>query len=164
MIWGCAPRKSDYVRPVKRFRSLLWLAVLATGAIVLGCRMNRPPTLGLAAGKLLPCPGSPNCVCSQDPDADHQIAPLAYTGDGPAALGRLKSVVMAQPRARITEEHGGYLRAEFTSLIFRFVDDVEFVLDENAHVIHVRSASRVGHSDLGVNRRRVERLRTAFAG
>ena len=82
---------------------------------------------------------------------------------GPAALARLKSKVLAQPRARITEARVGYFRAEFTSLIFRFVDDVEFLLDENEHVIHVRSASRVGHSDLGANRQRVERLRAAFA-
>ena len=148
---------------MKRFRLLLGLAALALGAIVLGCRMNHPPALGPTAGKLLPCPASPNCVCSQDPDADHQIAPLGFAGDGPAALARLKSRVLAQPRTRITEERTGYFRAEFTSLVFRFVDDMEFLLDENAPVIHVRSASRVGHSDLGANRHRVERLRAAFA-
>ena len=124
--------------------------------------MQQPPTLGATAGRLLPCPDSPNCVCSQDPDADHQIAPLAFTGPGPAALARLKAVVLAQPRAKLTGERDGYLRAEFTSRIFRFVDDVEFLLDEPAKVIHVRSASRVGHSDLGVNRKRVEQLREAF--
>ena len=125
--------------------------------------MNRPPALGPVAGKLLPCPTVPNCVCSQDPDADHQIAPLAFTGSGPAAWARPKSLVLAQPRARITEERDLYFRAEFTSLVFRFVDDVEFLLDENAGVIQVRSASRVGHSDLGVNRKRIERLRASFA-
>ena len=124
--------------------------------------MQQPPTLGATAGRLLPCPDSPNCVCSQDPDADHQIAPLAFTGPGPAALARLKAVVLAQPRAKLTGERDGYLRAEFTSRIFRFVDDVEFLLDEPAKVIHVRSASRVGPSDLGVNRKRVEQLREAF--
>jgi uncharacterized protein (DUF1499 family) len=125
--------------------------------------MSKPPILGTAAGRLLPCPDSPNCVGSQDPEADHQIAPLAFTGPGPAALARLKSVVLAQPRTRITEEQAGYMRAEFTSRIFRFVDDVEFLLDEPAKVIHVRSASRVGKSDLGVNRKRVEHLREVFA-
>ncbi len=148
---------------MKRFRFFLWLAVLAGGAVLLGCRMQQPPTLGATAGRLHPCPDSPNCVCSQDPDADHQIAPLAFTGPGPAALARLKTVVLAEPRVKITGEHDGYLRAEFTSRIFRFVDDVEFLLDEPAKVIHVRSASRVGRSDLGVNRKRVEHLRDAFA-
>ncbi len=148
---------------MKRSRLFLWLAVLVGGAVLLGCRMQKPPTLGATGGRLLPCPDSPNCVCSQDPEAEHQIAPLAFTGPGSAALARLKAVVLAQPRVKITGEHDGYLRAEFTSRIFRFVDDVEFLLDEPAKVIHVRSASRVGKSDLGVNRKRVEHLREAFA-
>lgn len=136
---------------------------LAMAAIVLINLMGKPPTLGLSNGQLYSCPDSPNCVCSQDTDAIHQIEPIAFNGPGPAALARLKAIVLAQPRARITEEHDGYVRAEFTSLVFRFVDDVEFLLDEPAKVIHVRSASRLGKSDLGVNRKRVERLRDAFA-
>ena len=147
----------------RRLRLLTWLVVLGVGAILLGHRMSNSPILGTASGRLLPCPDSPNCVCSQDPEADHLIAPLAFTGSGAAALAKLKSVVLAQPRARLTEEHDGYVRAEFTSLIFRFVDDVEFLLDEPAKVIHVRSASRLGKSDLGVNRKRVEHLREVFA-
>ena len=125
--------------------------------------MDHPPALGPVAGQLLPCPASPNCVGSQDPDADHQLAPLAFTGTGTEAMARLRMLVLAEPRARVTEERAGYLRAEFTSRLFRFVDDVELLLDEPAKVVHVRSASRVGHSDLGVNRKRLEHLREAFA-
>ncbi len=149
---------------MKRIRLLLWLAAaVAAGAAVLGCRTGRPPALGPVAGKLLPCPGSPNCVGSQDPDPGHQVASLPFHGSGLETMARLKAVVLAQARTRVTEEREGYLRAESVSLLFRFVDDVEFLVDEPARVVHVRSASRVGHSDLGVNQRRVEKLRSALA-
>jgi len=148
---------------MKRTRILLWLAAATAAATVLGCRMNRPPVLGPVAGKLLPCPGSPNCVGSQDPDPDHLIAPLSVRGPVEETMAKLKAAVLAEPRTRVTEEREGYLRAESTSLLFRFVDDVEFLYDGPARVVHVRSASRVGHSDLGVNRRRIEKLRAALA-
>lgn len=148
---------------MERARILLWLAPAAAAAMVLGCRMNRPPVLGPVAGKLLPCPGSPNCVGSQDPDPDHLVAPLPARGPVQETMARLKAAVLAEPRMRVTEEREGYLRAESTSLLFRFVDDVEFLYDGTAQVVHVRSASRVGHSDLGANRRRIEKLRAALA-
>lgn len=147
---------------MRRRHPLLWLLLGIGLAFAIGCRMNQPPPLGAPQGRLLPCPGSPNCVCSQDADPDHQIAPLTYSGTAGNAFAGLKQLVASQPRAKITEESPGYLRAEFRSKIFRFVDDVEFLLDEPRRVIHVRSASRVGYSDLGVNRQRVERLRTAW--
>jgi uncharacterized protein (DUF1499 family) len=127
-------------------------------------RMTPLPLPGRKQGRLNQCPASPNCVCSQDPDPAHQIVPLAFTGTADDAWGRLKTVVAGRPRARIVEESADYLRAEFRSRVFRFVDDVEFVMDEPNHVIQVRSASRVGYSDLGVNRRRIEALRAAFTG
>jgi uncharacterized protein (DUF1499 family) len=79
------------------------------------------------------------------------------------AWQRLREVIAARPRARIISETDTWLHAEFTSLVFRFVDDVEFLLDRDAGVIHCRSASRSGRSDFGVNRRRIEELRAAFA-
>lgn len=144
----------------RRLTSAL-LLVLVVG--VIGCRMSSPPSLGVRSGRLLPCPASPNCVCSQDPDPDHQIAPFDCTGPGSNAWARLRATVEAEPRTKILESGTGYLRVEFRSRIWRFVDDVEFNLDPAAQVIHVRSASRVGYSDLGANRKRVERLRKAFA-
>ncbi len=110
---------------------------------------------------LVPCPDKPNCVCSLAPneDAQHHVEPLAYRGEPAAAWSALRTALAALPRMTIIEDTGEYLHAEARSLIFRFVDDLECALDTAAGVIHVRSASRVGHGDLGVNRRRVERLR-----
>jgi len=112
---------------------------------------------------LTPCPASPNCVSSQASDAEHFTEPLRFSGDAALAWNRLKSALGTESRLSIVEDTGSYLHAEARSLIFRFVDDVEFVLDPEAGVIQVRSASRTGYSDFGVNRRRVERIRKAFS-
>lgn len=114
-------------------------------------------------GKLAPCPDTPNCVNSQAAGSS-AIAPLAYCGDAQLAWARLHAVLSRWPRIRIVAYADGYLRAEARSRVFGFVDDVEFVLDLDAEVIHVRSASRVGYSDFGVNRRRIEKLRGVLCG
>lgn len=138
--------------------------ILAIGlAAMIGCQMKSPPAIGVANGRLLPCPSSPNCVCSQESAGEHQIEPIRYQGDGEAALARMKAVILGESRTQIVEEKPGYLHAVFTSLIFRFRDDVEILVDDSAKVLQIRSASRVGHSDLGVNRKRVERLRDRFS-
>ncbi len=130
---------------------------------VLSLTSRRPSTLGPVAGKLRSCPDSPNCVCSCETSGSHAIAPLVWKGDAREGLARLKSVIETIPNTRCEpSDHSDYLHAEFTSTWFRFVDDVEFLVDSAAGVIHVRSASRVGHSDLGVNRHRVERIRELF--
>jgi uncharacterized protein (DUF1499 family) len=118
---------------------------------------KRPNNLGVRDGKLASCPTSPNCVSSQSTDAVHKIAPLTYTSTPEQALADIKSVI---PRTKIITESNEYLYAEFKSALMGFVDDVEFYVDRNANVIHVRSASRLGQSDLGVNRQRVETIRT----
>ena len=118
--------------------------------------------LGVHDGKFAPCPATPNCVSSQITDNVHGIEPLRYTGSPRQAMDRLKKVITGMKRARIVAEDGMYLRAEFTSALFRFVDDVEFFADERGAAIHVRSASRIGSSDLGVNRKRVEDIRAAM--
>jgi uncharacterized protein (DUF1499 family) len=144
---------------------LVGVALWALSMIALSLSAKRPDNLGVReGGKLAPCPASPNCVCSQCDGADqaHAVDPLAFSGEPDAAWERLKRVLEAHPRTRITERTEAYLRAECTSLLFRFVDDVELLLDRDARLIHVRSASRVGHSDLGVNRARVEAIRRAF--
>ena len=147
------------MRHVRRLTSALLLVLVVA---VIGCRMSHSPTLGVRSGRLLPCPRSPNCVCSQDPDPAHQVDPFAFIGPGANAWERLRACVEAEPRTRIIESSPGYLRVEFRSLLFRFVDDVEFNLEPTAQLIHVRSASRVGYSDLGANRQRIGRLRQAF--
>ena len=120
------------------------------------------PPLGAKGGSLLPCPDKPNCVSSQSRDEQHAIAPLRYTGAPEAALARLADIVATEPGATVVARQDGYLRAQFVSRIMGFVDDVEFVADPAAGVVHVRSASRIGYSDLGVNRKRIEKLRGRF--
>ena len=131
----------------------------STGWAAAAILMLAMPT---SSADLPPCPASPNCVSSQAVDSGQQVAPLAFAVRPDEALGRLKQVLLNEPRTTIVTEEGGYLHAEVRSFLFHFVDDVEFTLDADRHVIHVRSASRTGYSDLGVNRRRVERLRKAF--
>lgn len=121
---------------------------------------QRPTTLGIQAGKLAPCPNSPNCVSSSSADTEHAIAPLSIAGSSTEAFQKLRTVIEAQPRTKIIESTDTYLYAEFTSALMGFVDDVEFYLDQAADVIQVRSASRLGESDLGVNRKRIEAIRT----
>lgn len=124
---------------------------------------ERPTDLGVHQGRLKPAPPTPNCVNSQSPDGYARIAPLAYAGDGKAALARLHALVATLPAAKVVTVRPDYLYAEFSSKWLGFVDDVEFYLDEKAGVIEVRSASRLGRGDFGVNRRRVEAIRAAFA-
>jgi uncharacterized protein (DUF1499 family) len=92
------------------------------------------------------------------------VEPLRYAGDGGAAFARLRDLVAVWPGASIVVQAPGYLHAEFRTRWLGFVDDVELLLDPAAGVIHVRSASRLGHSDLGTNRRRVEAIRQRFGG
>jgi len=115
---------------------------------------------GLYEGSLRPCPDKPNCVSSEsgEPSA---VAPFSFSGHPEEAWARLKTSI-EELGGTIREDTGLYLWATFTSRIFRFVDDVEFRLAPDDGLLHVRSASRVGYSDLGVNRRRVEKLQTAF--
>lgn len=125
---------------------------------------TRPANLGVKEGKLAACPASPNCVVSQGArDGEHAIAPIAYTTDKATAMATLKAVIAAQPRTTVVEQTEDYLYTEFASQLMGFVDDVEFYFDPAESVIQVRSASRMGQSDLGVNRKRIEALRAAFA-
>ncbi len=112
---------------------------------------------------LKPCPSSPNCVSSlEEEDSNHRVPPLSWTGDIAQAKVRLRQAVLADGNATFVVEDDTYWRIEFRSRIFRFVDDVELLFDPRTKLIHVRSASRMGHSDLGVNRKRVEKIRAFF--
>lgn len=159
--------RKDDVESREIRRKVLWpAAIIALGFIVtmvsLSFRSRYIAAPGLVNGRLTPCPSTPNCVCSQDVSTSHQIDPIAFQGTEVEALERVIEVLKAQPRARIVAVKGHYVHAEFTSRVFRFVDDMEFLIDGDAHVIHVRSASRVGLGDGGVNRRRVESLRAVL--
>ena len=113
---------------------------------------------------LAPCPSSPNCVSTQAQDKDHSIAPFRYRKSRVEAKEALKEVVRSLPRTKLVEEDESYLHYEFTSLLMRFVDDVEFLFDDETKTLHFRSASRTGYGDLGVNRTRMEQVRALVGG
>jgi uncharacterized protein (DUF1499 family) len=127
---------------------------------VSSCTSN-PPKVQLVDGRLRACPKSPNCVSSESDSASSQIEPLSFKVRPEKAWDNLKETIR-ELGGKIQEEGDDYLWTTFTSRLFRFVDDVEFRMVSSDGIIHVRSGSRVGYSDLGVNRRRVEKLRTLF--
>ncbi|KOP26163.1 hypothetical protein AMR41_12970 [Hapalosiphon sp. MRB220] len=118
--------------------------------------------LGVFDGHLSSCPTSNNCVVSQDADSQHAIDPIAYHVDRNTARETLLKVLGVVPRTEVIEQTDNYIHALSKSRIFKFVDDVEFYFPPDESVIHLRSASRVGESDLGVNRRRMEQIRLAL--
>lgn len=115
---------------------------------------------------LSPCPSSPNCVSTQAPTSDerHAIAPYRYRTSRADAKEVLKAAIAHLSRARLVREDEAYLHYEFSSLLLRFVDDVEFLFVEETKTIHFRSASRTGYGDFGVNRRRMEEIRSLING
>ena len=118
----------------------------------------------VSSGKysLSPCPSSPNCVSSLSQDEDHYIEPFLCSLPFEEARTALAEAIAMIKGGRVVVSEGRYLRAEFVSNWLKFVDDVEFVIDEKSGIINLRSASRVGYSDFGVNRRRIEELRGYF--
>ena len=141
-----------------RARTLAGTLIAGLG---LGCAGAPPSTLGLADGRLAACPERPNCVSSEAQKPDQRVAPLPLGGDPREGWERLRAAVGTLPRTRIVTESTDYLHAESRSALFGFVDDLELRRDPDAGVAHVRSASRLGYSDMGVNRQRVESLRAA---
>lgn len=140
-------------------------AIVLSIVITLSSSLIFPATtlaVGIQSDRLSPCPTSPNCVVSQDADESHQIEAIKYHTDRSTARELLLKVLSVVPRTQIVEEKDNYIRVESKSRIFGFIDDVEFYFPNNERVIHMRSASRIGESDLGVNRRRLEQIRLAL--
>ncbi|MBT1071287.1 DUF1499 domain-containing protein [Pelotalea chapellei] len=133
----------------------------AFSGLLAACAGERPSNLGVRGESLSSCPSSPNCVSSQASDERHSIAPLAFNGDPDAAFARLKQILVQRNDTVVIEESSGYLRVELRTMLF--VDDGEFLLDRAGRVIHVRSSSRLGYSDLGKNRSRMENIRRGFS-
>jgi len=123
---------------------------------------KRPDYLGVKEGKLPRCKRTPNCVSSQadTSDTEHTIAPIRFKGSALDAIAAVRKAVLSMDRATVVRHEANYLYAEFHSKVMGFVDDVEFTYDENSGAIHVRSASRLGRRDFGVNRKRVEAIRS----
>jgi len=160
--------------PAAGRRASLWrwivltIAVLIAGLFI-GAQMGllagkRPLRLGVTDGQLQPVRTQlSNAVSSAATTDYHRIAPLSGGTNAKASFERLRSVVAAMPGASIVVDQPEYIYAEFHSRIWHFVDDVEFLLDEPAGVIEVRSASRLGRKDFGVNRARIESIRSTLA-
>ena len=157
---------------------LKWL-VLAVAALVLavllaaqlgGFSGHAPEHLGVRDGKLRAPSKTPNSVSSQaglwpqhPMHEEARIAPLPLRGDGPATLARIRQIVEAMPGAKVVQSRDDYLYVQFSTRWMKFVDDAEFWFDPAAGVVQVRSASRVGRKDFGVNRERIEAIRQALA-
>jgi uncharacterized protein (DUF1499 family) len=143
----------------------LILPFLAIGlAFMMGCQHAVSMTTGLADGKLRSCPDKYNCVCTQDTSERHRIEPLRYTGTQEEAREQLLIVIRNMAQSTLVKADAGYIHVEFRSAFFEFVDDVEFLFDDAAKLIHFRSAARTGYYDFNVNRKRMEEIRKRFMG
>jgi len=139
-----------------------WAGALAVTLIMLGCSGKPSANLGVREGRLAPCPDSPNCVSTQDSDASRRMEALPFLGTLRESRKRILGILQGMERAEIVKATDTYIHVRFTSRVFRFVDDVEFRLDETARVVHFRSASRVGYYDFGVNRRRMGEIAEGY--
>jgi uncharacterized protein (DUF1499 family) len=161
------PTSSDR-RRIPAWAAWLLAAAAALPALWLLNRLvPRPTTLGDSGGRLSACPDSPNCVCSHDPDPRHHIDPFPVVGSPRESIARLKTLLAERRHVRLVAERPDYLHFEFRTPLCRFVDDVEFLADAtrpDAAVVQVRSASRLGYSDLGTNRKRIESIRREYLG
>jgi uncharacterized protein (DUF1499 family) len=148
-------------------RTMIVLLLVAVCILLIGVRWvnsrSQPlHTLGVSNGRLAECPDSTNCVSTQAADPEHHMDPIPFTQSAEEAQQQLKAVIRSMPRSRIVNSISGYIHAEFSSPLFGFVDDLEVAIDETEQLIHFRSASRTGLSDLGVNRKRMDQIRQQF--
>ena len=123
------------------------------------------PELGISDGKLKSCPEKPNCVTSYEnsPDKDHFIDPFKLVGNKENSYSKILKILENEGNCKIIKKDQNYIRSEFTSSIMRFVDDVEFLFpSDGSDTIHVRSSSRIGRRDFGVNRKRIEMIRFKY--
>jgi len=142
------------------FKKIFLGATLFLSSLFLAsCSGSVPSNLGISDSRMTPCPSSPNCVSSDAQNKEHLIAPLQLVGPSESAWTVVRDYLSKRPRTQIVTENPGYLHAECRSSLFGFVDDLELNLRSSEGIIAVRSASRLGYSDLGVNRRRIEELR-----
>ena len=145
-------QKINLVKLVLSYASFLFFFILING-----CSGTKPTSIG----QFINCPDKPNCISSKSHSSSHISPPITYKGTTLKAKKTLLKVIESIPRAKVSTNNNKFLHVEFTSKVFRFVDDVEFYFDE-PEVIHFRSASRIGHSDMGVNRDRMEEIKRLF--
>jgi uncharacterized protein (DUF1499 family) len=137
---------------------LVAVAVLWAGVRWLNSLARPSHVLGVTNGRLAACPDTPNCVSSQAADPAKRLEPISLSSSKKVAMNEVDSVIRSMPNSKIITIADGYLHAEFCSAVFGFIDDVEFMLDNSTGQVDFRSASRVGHSDLGANRRRMQEI------
>ena len=149
---------------MKSVRSAATAALSLFFCLMIGaCAGGKTPVnIGINNGKLADCPASPNCVSSDAADADHHVEPIPLAGSAEEDWLKAQALVAALPRTKIITAENNYLHAECRSAVFGFVDDLELHLRPDERIIAVRSAARLGYSDFGVNRKRVEGLRAEF--
>ena len=153
----------DFIINIKTQKSKLkllsgtWILLLFFLTLLIGCSGTKPGSIG----QFIDCPDKPNCVSSKSMFSAQMLSPLKYKGTKLEAKETLLKVLKSMPRTRVSTNTENFLHIEFTSKIFRFVDDVEFYFDK-PEMIHFRSASRVGHSDMGINRKRMGEISQLF--
>lgn len=138
----------------------VFLSVAGLAFVSLGS--TRPTTLGVRNGVLARCPDTPNCVASSGASPGNRMPPITFDGDPEVAMRTLREQIMGMDGASIVSAEDNYTHCEFTTPVFRFVDDVEFLLDREESVIHFRSAARTGYADFGLNRRRMSQIQGKF--
>jgi uncharacterized protein (DUF1499 family) len=156
---------------MSKWKKVLIILVAAAAAVGLGIPLlralvdlisPRPDNLGVRNGELAPCPSYPNCVSTQAEDETHAIDPIPYTGSTAAARQRIVDIVNSMERSRVITVEPTYIYVEFRTPGLRYTDDVEFTFDEEARLIHFRSAARLPYYDFNVNRERMETIRSEF--
>jgi uncharacterized protein (DUF1499 family) len=149
------------VESVMFFLTAAVVVLFFVSGAILSLASREGTAAGLLDGRLHPCPGTPNCVCSEVPQETAFVEPLVFEVDADTAWVKAQMAV-TEMGGEISHVANGYLAATYQTALFRFVDDVELRLDREGGAIHIRSASRVGRSDLGANRKRVEAIRRRF--
>lgn len=146
---------------------LLSLASLAaSGCSLINCFQTQPgpSEATFSTGQLAPCEDRPNCVSTQSASKTHAIVPFTYSKSLQDAMNSLRQEVLKMPRSSLVKIEGAYMHFEFRSRVIQAIDDVEFYFDDQTKTVQFRSATRLGHSDWGENRKRMEQIRNVILG
>lgn len=154
--------KTAIAASIRSKKNLKTWSALVGALLLAGCGAGTANLRANNSGQLAPCDSGPHCVSSEASNKDRHVAPLTYTGSRAIARQRLEQIIGSMGGARIVKQTPDYIHATYSSSVFGFVDDVEFVLTADSHEIQLRSSSRVGYYDFGVNRARVETIRKRF--
>lgn len=154
--------KTVIVASIRSKTQLKFMAALTSALLLLGCGAGTATLRANNGDQLAPCDSGPHCVSSETSNKDRHVAPIPYSGSRTIALLRLEEIINGMEGAKIIKQAPNYIHVTYTSAVFGFVDDVEFLLPADSHEIQLRSSSRLGYYDFGVNRARVETIRNRF--